>query len=209
MGEWDRVIWTDEASFEVGKNSGRVRCWRRPDEAFAPQCLRPTFKSGRSSLMVWACIIKGRKGPLVFLERPPKAKRNSVTAKRYVGEVLLPALIPFWTEMCEERGWAEVVEDNCRIHTAKISMACRQRYGLDSIPWPAASPDLSPIENVWSILKRKVAQLHPRPRTVAELKTALIRLWDELDPSEFDACIDSMPRRVQQCIANKGGHTKY
>lgn len=72
MGEWDRVIWTDECSFKVGKNSGRLRCWRRPNEAFTPKCLRPTFKSGRSSLMVWGCITKGRKGPLVFLEREEK-----------------------------------------------------------------------------------------------------------------------------------------
>ncbi|RPA81605.1 hypothetical protein BJ508DRAFT_195184, partial [Ascobolus immersus RN42] len=209
QGEWDRVVWTDECSFEVGKNAGRLRCWRKPDEAFNPDCLRPTFKSGRSSLMVWGCIIKGRKSPLVFLEKPEGATRNSVTAQRYIDEVLRPVLIPFWTEMCEERGWAEVVEDNCRIHTAKISKAFRAQWGLESMLWPAASPDLNPIENVWALLKLKVAQLNPRPRSVPELKIALTRIWDELDPSTFDPYIDSMAKRVMLCVANKGGHTKY
>src|SRR5262249_53084488 len=44
---WKRVIWTDEASVELGKDSREVRVWRKSDEEWEATCLAPSFKSGR------------------------------------------------------------------------------------------------------------------------------------------------------------------
>ena len=57
--EWERIIWTDEASVEVGKDSRECLVWRRPGERYEQDCLAPTFKSGRKSIMVWGCISYG------------------------------------------------------------------------------------------------------------------------------------------------------
>jgi hypothetical protein len=65
MVDWERVIWTDEASVEIGKESQQCLIWHRPGERYQEECLVPTFKSGRQSLMVWGCISYGRRGPLV------------------------------------------------------------------------------------------------------------------------------------------------
>jgi hypothetical protein len=65
--EWKRIIWTDESSVELGKNTRIPRVWRLPGEAYLEKCLVPTFKSGRTSVMVWGCIAYDRKGPLVVL----------------------------------------------------------------------------------------------------------------------------------------------
>ncbi len=53
-----------------------------------------------------------------------------------------------------------------------------RRKRVRVLDWPACSPDLSPIENVWRILKRKMRQR--RPRTVAHLKTCLQEEWDKI-----------------------------
>jgi hypothetical protein len=55
--DWKNVIWTDESFFEFGKMSRQIRVWRKPHEVYTSQCLAPTFKSGRSSVMVWGLLL--------------------------------------------------------------------------------------------------------------------------------------------------------
>ncbi len=66
--EWDNVIWSDEARFELFKGDGRKYVWRKEHEKYDIQCLIPTFKSGQESVMIWGCFTKNGLGPLVKLE---------------------------------------------------------------------------------------------------------------------------------------------
>ena len=50
------VIWTDEASFEIGKNSWQVKVWWRSYERYSWDCLAPTFKSERTFFMIWGAF---------------------------------------------------------------------------------------------------------------------------------------------------------
>jgi hypothetical protein len=65
LQQWARVIWSDEAYIYLGDDRGRVFVTRRPDEEYLDECLVPTFKQSPVRVMVWACIMKGRKGPFV------------------------------------------------------------------------------------------------------------------------------------------------
>jgi ketohexokinase/beta-glucosidase len=53
MEQWSNVIWTDEATFEIGQNVRQLRVWRSAGEEYNIECTGSTFKSGRSSLMIW------------------------------------------------------------------------------------------------------------------------------------------------------------
>jgi len=54
--DWKKVIWTDESSVEIGHNSRQIRVWRTSDEKHNEECFTPTFKSGRTSVMVLGAI---------------------------------------------------------------------------------------------------------------------------------------------------------
>ena len=48
-----------------------------------------------------------------------------------------------------------------------------------------------------------------KPTTMAEVKTVMQRIWDNLTPEYLSRLFDSMPRRMQAVIDSKGGPTKY
>ena len=75
--------------------------------------------------------------------------------------------------------------------------------------WPANSPDLNPIENLWHILRDRIRKRKVQPRTKEALIEALQEEWLKLDIKIVNDLIDSMPRRLQAVIDAKGGATKY
>jgi hypothetical protein len=108
--DWKQIIWTDESSVKLGKNSKVVWVWRKPGERYDEKCLTPTFKSGRDSLMVWGCMTHGRLGPLI---RIPKDARTAVD---YIRLVLGGPLLDIYMELSEQRGLVAVMEDGAPIH---------------------------------------------------------------------------------------------
>ncbi|GFW72406.1 transposable element Tcb2 transposase [Trichonephila clavipes] len=63
--------------------------------------------------------------------------------------------------------------------------------------WPAYSPDLNPIENLWDALGRAVSSRFPPPSTLIELETALHEKWRLLNSAVVDHLIESMILRNQ------------
>jgi len=75
---WMQVIFSDESSVEIGKQSRQIRVWRGVGERFSIECLEPTFKSGLKSVMVWGCFARGIKGPLIFCDEIKKKMKGSI-----------------------------------------------------------------------------------------------------------------------------------
>jgi transposase len=201
--EWGSVIWSDESSVEIGRSSRRELVWRRVGERYNLDCLRPTFKSGRKSVMVWGCFVGDRLGPLVVCE---EGRMNS---NDYI-EILQNSLMAFKTTM--ETEWCTTLihqDDNAKIHISRKTREWKERNGIESLPWPAQSPDINPIENLWKILKDRIQQRKPFPRTTQQLKVALEEEWGKLEPGILFNLVDSLPRRIKMVIDTKGGPIKY
>ena len=57
---------------------------------------------------------------------------------------------------------------------------------IEILPWPANSPDLNPIQNVWNDIKKPIRNEKVLPRTKAELKSVITRFLDNfLENTEF------------------------
>ncbi|KAH8145963.1 uncharacterized protein LAJ45_10105 [Morchella importuna] len=203
MEDWGEVIWTDESRFEVGFHGGT--CWvcRAPGEEDMSECLLPTFKSGRTSVMIWASIQLGNKGPMVILPT------GGLGGKQYVELIVEPALHPFYKERYRATHEAVVMENGAPPHRSKLAQAARNRLHIQKLPWPAQSPHLNLIENLWRIMKARINRRIPTITTGPALRQALQEEWDRFIPEDFRRLIESMPKRVKECLRNRGGSTHY
>lgn len=100
--DWANIIFSDESSVEIGKQSRQVRVWRHKGERFEEDCIVPIFKSGRRSVMVWGCFAGGLKGPLIFCDEN-KEKGEKISANVYV-RILDKNLCSFLHAIMELRG---------------------------------------------------------------------------------------------------------
>jgi len=79
---------------------------------------------------------------------------------------------------------------------------------LDKImQWPKASIDLNPIENVWAWLKRSVTS--DQPKSLDEMEDSIIANWRFVTAEFLRPFYESMPQRMKEVIARKGGKIDY
>ena len=71
-----------------------------------------------------------------------------------------------------------------RPHVARVVTDFLTQQNINVLPWPAVSPDLSPIEHAWDEMERRLRQLPNQPVTLAELSCALVRIWNGI-PQAF------------------------
>ncbi len=98
-------------------------------------------------------------------------------------------------------------QDLTPAHTAKGTKSWFNDHGVTVLDWPANSPDLNPIENLWGIVKRKIRDT--RPNNADDLKATVKETWASIPPQQCHKLITSMPRRIEAVIKAKGAPTKY
>ena len=76
-----------------------------------------------------------------------------------------------------------------------------------TLSWPAQSPDLNPIENLWNVIKRKMDG--HKPSNKAELLEFLWQEWHKVTQQQCERLVESMPRRMKAVIENQGYSIKY
>ncbi|GFU72151.1 transposable element Tc1 transposase [Trichonephila clavipes] len=101
------------------------------------------------------------------------------------------------------------MDDNATCHRTLAVQDSLDSEGIQRLVWPARSPDLNPIENVWDALGRQVAGRNYHPTNKNTLIRALTEEWDKLLQQLLDNVVQSMVRRVECCITLHGGHIPY
>ncbi len=114
------------------------------------------------SVMIWGAMSSAGVGPLCFL-------KTSVIAPVYQ-EILEHFMLPSVDQLFKDADFI-FQQDLAPAHTAKSTKSWLNDHGVGVLDWPANSPDLKPIENLWGIVKRKMR--NKRPKNADELKATV------------------------------------
>jgi len=100
-------------------------------------------------------------------------------------------------------------QDGASIHTAKRVGNWLDQNGIVVLEWPACSPDLNPIENLWAYLKRKLDAYDRVPEGMLELWECVEKEWNAIPKKVCASLYKGMEKRMQAVIKVKGGHMTY
>uniref|UniRef100_A0AAR2JEB8 Transposase Tc1-like domain-containing protein n=1 Tax=Pygocentrus nattereri TaxID=42514 RepID=A0AAR2JEB8_PYGNA len=195
--DWQKVVFSDESRFCISFGDQGPRVWRRCGETYNHECVKRSVKFPQS-VMVWGCMSARGVGKLCFLKK-------TVNAAVYQ-DILETFLIPTVEEQFGEEDFI-FQQDLAPAHAAKSTKDWFTKKQLEVLAWPANSPDLNVIENLWAIVKRKIRDR--KPTTLDQLKQNIATAWEAVSAETCDKLVKSMPRRLQAVIQAKGAATKY
>lgn len=195
---WKQVLWSDESKFNMFRSDGKTMVWRTTTEEFDPKCTVPTVKHGGGSVMIWGCFARNGVGFLCFID-------GIMDRFRY-REILQENLIRSAKKLGLEKKFV-FQHDNDPKHTAGVVKDWLKENKIETLKWPAFSPDLNPIEHLWEELERRMKKNHPSNRE--ELKEMLLKEWNSIGVDVTEKLVDSVPNRLYECVRVRGYPTRY
>lgn len=117
------------------------------------------------------------------------------------------------------------IQDNATVHTKnlkdkekKSAKSILNDNGIELEDWPPYSPDLNPVENVWSMLNRikndqidKIIKYNETneikiklPVNKFEMFKFMKNCWSQLDNNGVVNCYNSYLSRLEMCIKVRG-----
>lgn len=188
--DWSSVYFSDETYIEL---HGAPLCvWHRNGA-------RPTAPRSKysSKMLFWAAISIKTRTDLI-------SSSGTMNSERYC-QMLKDSFIPFTIRSRTRRFFLQ--QDNAPAHISKLSKAFFATNDLKTIEWPANSPDLNPIENIWGILKRNVSIRSPT--TMNELSFFAADEWAKIPAETVQKTINSMKLRILQVLERNGRKCDY
>lgn len=193
---WRKIIFTDEKKFNLDGPDGLACYWhdlRQEPEVFSKR------QQGGDSLMIWGAI--SYVGTLELTR--VKGNMDSTGYCRVLERALLApaadALGENWTLM----------HDGASVHRSEHTRMWLENRDIEVLDWPAKSPDINIIENVWGMMARAVYKDGKQYADLRELAEAVTDAWLAIDEEVIRNLYYSIPRRLVSVIAKKGCMTKY
>lgn len=191
--DWDRVIFTDESSYSVYMPVTKV--WRRRGEKKVARTLKHPCK-----INFWGCLSSKGFGCCYSF----KPNLNAQLMCGIYEKKLLPTARNWFG--VDPSAWY-LQEDNDPKHTSKRCKTWRAENQVQRLPWPSNSPDLNPIENVWSYMK---SQIRGKSfRSAAALERKIKTIWKHLSPEYAQSLVNSMSDRLNAVLRNDGDWILY
>ncbi|KAF0748806.1 hypothetical protein AaE_007242 [Aphanomyces astaci] len=140
---WNQVVFSDEKKFNLDGPDGLQYYWhdlRKDEQTFLSR------QNGGGGVMIWAGFSSQGRTEVAVLQ----GRQDSYAYCDTVANYLLP-----FVHAHHPDGFV-FQQDNASIHASQETRAILAEHNVPLLSWPALSPDLNPIENVWGCLARKV-----------------------------------------------------
>ena len=184
---FQRIIFTDECRFSNSPDS--LKIYRKKGVIKNEYCI--TTEKFSISCMAWGAIGLNFKPDLFFFD-------EKVNAENYV-QMLKDT--QFFEKAQDHYGGIKFYfqQDGATCHTKdEVIDFIIERSNL-LCGWPANSPDLSPIEMLWSIVKYRISKYENLPKTKEELKIAVQNEWKKIDMNIVNRLVLSFKKRLIMC----------
>ena len=84
--------------------------------------------------------------------------------------------------------------DNAKIHWTLDALKFYSENNITVVDWPAYSPDLNPIENIWAYIKSRLSG--KRFVSIKQLETELIKIWESISQEQISKTCESIFERI-------------
>lgn len=198
--DWSNVVFTDEKIFSVDE-SGEVWLHRPRGKRYESRYVHPRRKSGRFSVAIWGWMTASGPGEIVRIE-------GNLNSSQYV-DILQNSFLPAAEALFGPGTVLPFVQDRSPVHTSQYTKRWLQNHSIiDVINWPAKAADLNPIENLWARMAAD-CNFH-QAGTTDDIWNTIQQQWNSFRESNYcEILVNSLPRRLEDVIANGGFWTKY
>lgn len=189
--EWRQVVFSDEKKFNLDGPDGFKHYWHHinmEEISFSKRVM------GGGGIMVWIGFCYNEKLTIQFIDQ----KMNS---EKYC-QMLDISLKGFLDD--NKKNDYIFQQDNAPCHRARNTLKWFEESNISKVVWPALSPDLNPVENIWSDMSREIYSNGKQYNSLNELKNAILIAWATFPEEKLISYAKSMKKRMLDVIKNKG-----
>lgn len=162
LEDWKQVMFSDETIISRVGSYGRKYYFKNPkDKSFRPHHIKKTMQGGGGKLVVWGCMTYYGVGDASWIH-------GTLDSDTYVN-ILQDYVFASRDHYGMNKKKFQFQQDNSRVHTSKMTMRYIKNSKIPLMKWPVNSPDLSPIESIWSYIKRELDRYQKIPKDMSEL----------------------------------------
>ena len=181
--DFSGVVFSDEKKFNLRGPDRSLMIWSNLAQKY----------QNKESIMVHASFCAEKKFPINSVEE----KLNSLKYQNLLRDKVFPQIKTYFGS--KKFIWQQ---DNAPCHVSKSTLEFLNEENVKTMKWPANSPDLNPIENLWSVVSYKVYKTQ-------KVYFSKQSLWDEIPTSLTRKLVKSMKDRLKAVLLGNGNITSF